>query len=123
VNDQVVGIPLGLVAIFWLRQFRLVLQEGLPQMPNNIGLERLGFVKDAFRRTSQISPLDFRVAARFAGQEALFVHQAIRDAVANIKQMPATYTSFSDADRGTVSHRGGRFIARDRRNTWSRSDF
>jgi hypothetical protein len=76
VNDQVVGIPFGLVAIFWLRQFKLVLQEGLPQMPNNVGLEGLGFVKDAYRRINQISPLDFRVAARFAGQEALFVHQA-----------------------------------------------
>ena len=99
VNDQVVGIPLGLVAIFWLRQFKLVLQEGLPQMPKNVGLEGLGFVKDAYRRISQISPLDFRVAARFTGEEALFVHQAIRDAVANIKQMPATYTSFPDGLR------------------------
>jgi SAM-dependent methyltransferase len=99
VNDQVVGIPFGLVAIFWLRQFKLMLQEGLPQMPKNVGLEGLGFVKDAYRRINQISPLDFRVAARFTGQEALFVHQAIRDAVANIKQMPATYTSFPDGLR------------------------
>jgi SAM-dependent methyltransferase len=99
VNDQVVGVPLGLVAIFWLRQFKLVLQEKLPQMPNNVGIEGLGFVKDAYRRINHISPLDFRVAARFTGQEALFVHQAIRDAVANIKQMPATYTSFPDGLR------------------------
>jgi SAM-dependent methyltransferase len=99
VNDQVVGVPLGLVAVFWLRQFKLVLQEGLPQMPNNVGIKGLGFVKDAYRRINHISPLDFRVAARFTGQEALFVHQAIRDAAANIKQMPATYTSFPDGLR------------------------
>jgi hypothetical protein len=83
-NDEYVAVPLGLVAVFWLRQFKPVLQATLPQMPNNIGLDGLGFVKDAYRRITQLSHLDFRVAARFTGRDALFV-QAIRDAVSHIK--------------------------------------
>jgi hypothetical protein len=34
VDDRFVAPPLGLVETFWLRQFKLVLQEGLQQMPN-----------------------------------------------------------------------------------------
>ncbi len=112
IDDKFVGVPLGLVAIFWLRQFKSVLKEDLPQMPNNVGLDGLGFVKDAYRRIKEISPLDFRVAARFTGEEALFVHQAIRDAVRNIRQMPATYTAFPNGLRvyGTTSGRTLRVV-------------
>ena len=94
VNDEVVAVPLGLVAVFWLRQFKPVLQAGLPQMPSNTGLDGLGFVKDAFRKLNHISQLDFRVAARFTGNDATLVHQAIRDAASNIRKMPVTHTSF-----------------------------
>ena len=88
-------MPLGLVAFFWLRQFKPVLQAGLPQMPANAGLDGLGFVKDAYRRITHLSYLDFRVAARFTGQDALLVHQAIRDAVSNIKvETPSPETVF-----------------------------
>jgi SAM-dependent methyltransferase len=99
VNEEFVAVPLGLVAVFWLRQFKPVLQAGLPQMPANRGLDGLGFVKDAYRRITDISHLDFRVAARFTGQNALFLHQAITDAVSNIKVMPAKYTSFPNGPR------------------------
>ena len=80
-NEEYVVVPLGLVAVFWLRQFKPVLQAGLPQMPTNVGLDGLGFVKDAYRRVAHLSHLDFRVAARFTGQSALFLHQAINDVV------------------------------------------
>ena len=99
VSEEYVAVPLGLVAVFWLRQFKPVLQAGLPQMPTNRGLDGLGFVKDAYRRISNLSHLDFRVAARFTGQNALSLHQAINDAVSNIKAMPAKYTSFPDGPR------------------------
>ena len=112
VNDEYVAVPLGLVAVFWLRQFKPVLQAGLPQMPNNIGLDRLGFVKDAYRRITHLSHLDFRVATRFTGQDALFVHQAIKDAVSNIKVMPAKHTSFPTGPRvyGVTSGRSLRLV-------------
>lgn len=76
-----------------------MLKAGLPQMPNNVGLDKLGFVKDAYRKTTHLPHLDFRVAGRFTGQDASFVHQAIRDAVSNIKVMPAKHTSFPNGPR------------------------
>jgi hypothetical protein len=64
-------------------------------MPNNVGLDGFGFVKDAYQRITHLSHLDFRVAARFTGQDALPVHQAIRDAVSNIKvKTPSPETVF-----------------------------
>jgi SAM-dependent methyltransferase len=99
VNEEYVAVPLGLVAAYWLRQFKPVLQAGLPQMPTNRGLDGLGFVKDAHRRITHLSHLDFRVAARFTGQNAVFLHQAIGDAVSNIKVMPAKHTSFPNGPR------------------------
>jgi SAM-dependent methyltransferase len=112
VNDESVAVALGLVAVFWLRQFKPVLQAGLPQMPGNTGLDRLGFVKDAFRRLNHISHLDFRVAARFTGNDATLVHQAIRDAVSNIREMPVAHTSFPNGLRvyGLTPGRSPRLI-------------
>jgi SAM-dependent methyltransferase len=112
VNDEVVAVPLGLVAVFWLRQFKPVLQAGLPQMPGNTGLDGLGFVKEAFRKLNHISHLDFRVAARFTGSDAMLVHQAIRDAASNIRKMPVTHTSFPNGPRvyGVTPGRGPRLV-------------
>ena len=73
VNEDYVAVPLGLIAVFWLRQFKPVLQAGLPQTPANVGLDGLGFVKNAYRRIISHFSLDFRVAARFTGQNALFL--------------------------------------------------
>jgi hypothetical protein len=81
-------------------------------MPSNVGLDGLGFVKEAYRRIGHISYLDFRVAARFTGQNALLVHQAIRDAVSNIKVMPAKFTSFPSGTRvyGVTAGRSPRLV-------------
>lgn len=95
VDDKYAAVPLGLVAVFWLRQFRQLLQEELPQMPKQVGLEGLGFVRDAYRNMS-ISPHDLRVAQRFEGDQARLVNRAIQDANKNIKSNPAKFTSYPD---------------------------
>jgi SAM-dependent methyltransferase len=112
VDDTNVAVPLGLVGVYWLRQFKPVLEAHLPQMPSNVGLDGLGFVKGAYRRITHLSHLDFRVAARFTGQNASFVHQAIKDTVSNIKVMPAKYTSFPNGPRvyGVTSGRSFRLV-------------
>lgn len=42
-------VPLGLLALYWVRMFRPLLLAGLPQAPSNIDGRGLGFVKEAFR--------------------------------------------------------------------------
>jgi hypothetical protein len=110
--EDYVAVPLGFVAVFCLCQFKPVLQVGLPQMPANVGLDGIGLVKDAYRRITHLSHLDFRLAARFTGQNALFLHQAIKEAVSNIKAMPAKYTSFPNGPRvyGVTSGHGLRLV-------------
>ena len=47
-GDDRVSIPLGLVALYWIRLYLPLLSAGLPQSPTNRGLSGLGFVNDGF---------------------------------------------------------------------------
>jgi SAM-dependent methyltransferase len=91
-----VTIPLGLVALYWIRLFKPLLAANLPQSPTNVGDTRLGFVKKGYRGLASVSPLDLRVGARFSGPRALALHEALRDAADTIARMPATYMTYPD---------------------------
>lgn len=93
-DDEFVTVPFGMVALTWIRLFKPLLSASLPQNPSNIGLRRLGFVKDAYRRLADVSHLDLRVGVRFSGEPAAALHQALKDAANNIAQMPATYITY-----------------------------
>ena len=93
-DDEFVAVPMGLVALTWIRLFKPLLSAGLPQNPSNVGLQRLGFVKDAYRRLDDVSHLDMRVGVRFSGEPAKALHQAMKDATNNIAQMPATRITY-----------------------------
>jgi HNH endonuclease len=95
-----VQVPLGLVGLYWLRQFKPLLAANLPQMPTHgQALEGLGFVKEAYRKIHGVSHLDLRVAARFEGATADWIHSAIKDVVDNLKVMPIKHTSYPDRRR------------------------
>lgn len=93
-DDDAVSVPLGLIALFWLRLYRPLLDAGLPQAPGNHGPDGLGFVKDGYRRVTSLSPLDLRVGARFAGEMAQALHAALRDAAVTVADMPARYMTW-----------------------------
>ncbi len=94
VDDDHVEVPLGLIGLTWLRLYRPLLEAGLPQSPDNLGLERLGFVKAAYRRIKSMSPLDLRVGMRFDASTSAAVHEAIRDACDTIETMPVHYSTW-----------------------------
>jgi hypothetical protein len=91
-----ITLPLGLVALYWLRLFKPLLAANLPQSPTNEGDSRLGFVKDGYRGLVGVSPLDLRIGARFSGEPAVALHHALRDASDTISRMPATYMTYPD---------------------------
>ena len=93
-DDDFVSVPLGLVALTWIRLFRPLLQSNLPQSPSNVGHERLGFVKEAFRKLTQVSHLDFRVGMAFSGDIGAALHQSLKDAAETIARMPATHITY-----------------------------
>ena len=93
-GDDEVVVPLGLVGLYWIRLFKPLLAADLPQSPLHRGLERLGFVREGFRRLASVSHLDLRVGMRFSGDRAAALHAALRDACRTIERMPARYLTY-----------------------------
>ena len=93
-DDEFVAVPLGLVALTWIRLFKPLLRFALPQTPSNVGYEGLGFVREAFKKLTDVSHLDFRVGMAFSGETAVALHQSLKDAADTIRRMPATYMTY-----------------------------
>ena len=94
VGDEFVSVPLGLIALLWLRLYKPLVAAELPQLPNNRGPNGLGFAKDGWWRIATMSPLDLRVGARFGGVNAEALHMALRDAADTIVRMPANFLTW-----------------------------
>ena len=94
-DDGFVCLPMGLVALTWLRLYMPLLQRGLPQTPSS-SPERpnLKFAKEAYRRIESMSNLALRVGECFGEEDGPYLHQALKDAVANIKEMPMTKMTY-----------------------------
>lgn len=100
VNEDIIDLPLGAVALNWLRMYLPLAAADLPQLPGNRGAERLGFAGEAFRRllADGLSGQDLRIGARFTGERAADVAQALADARTNISRMPANFTRYPNSD-------------------------
>ena len=98
-DDEFVSVPLGLAALYWIRLFKPLLQADLPQNPTNRGFQGLGFVGEGFRSLGDVSHLDLRIGARFSGAAAQALHQALKEAVKTITQMPAHYMTYPNGSQ------------------------
>lgn len=108
VDEGRVAVPLGLVALYWIRLFKPLLAASLPQHPTNIGDENLGFVKEGFRGLKTMSHLDLRIGTLFGGEQSVFLHAALRDACYTITRMPATYMTYPNGAAVLPVNRIGR---------------
>jgi SAM-dependent methyltransferase len=88
-----VELPLGLVALYWLRMFKPLVERGLPQMP--VGTN-MAFVKEPFRALRPLAPFDLRPGASFSGDTAAALRRALADAAQVIERMPARHLTFAD---------------------------
>ena len=95
-DDDHVAVPLGLIALTWIRLFKPLLSAGFPQSPSNVGLRRLGFVKEAYRKLVDVSHLELRVGTSFSSEVSAVLHLALRDAANTIERMPATFVTYQD---------------------------
>ena len=107
VSDGKVALPLGLVALFWAKQYRRLLQYplrgpnvcmqkqgGIQQSTN--GAQGLGFIKDAWREIAELGGDVFAIGARFSGAEALSVTRCLADCIATIQKNPVAYTWYRE---------------------------
>ncbi len=85
-------VPLGLVALFWLRMFKPLVAQGLPQTSGG----RMGFVTDAFLALRDIAPFDLRPGRTFAGTDATALRRALAETARLIRDMPATHLTYAD---------------------------
>lgn len=99
-DRDMVDLPLGAVALNWLRMYLQLAAADLPRLPGNRGADRLGFAGDAFRRLldDRLSGQDLRIGARFTGERAKNVAQALADARTNISRMPAQFILYPNSD-------------------------
>ncbi|NOG69989.1 class I SAM-dependent methyltransferase [Roseicella sp. DB1501] len=91
-TESGVVLPLGLVALYWIRLFKPLVALGLPQTPDG----RMGFLTAAFRALGSILPPMLRPGRAFAGAEAMALRQALADAAQLIRAMPATHLTYAD---------------------------
>ena len=110
VNDQAddfVRVPLGLVALNWLRLYLPLVRDDLPQTPTNRGSSGLGFAKEGFLGLlSEVSASGLRVGGRFTGSRAKSIHAALREAAQTIDRMPSTFMTYPTGGRILPVERG-----------------
>lgn len=109
-GDDHVRLPLGLVALNWLRLYLPLTKADLPQAPGNRrGAEGLGFAGPGWRalEAGAVLPLDLRVGAVLGETAARVLHRALREAADHIIRMPATYLTFPGGGRILETTRAG----------------
>ncbi|WP_446831166.1 methyltransferase domain-containing protein [Candidatus Foliamicus sp.] len=96
-DDDHVDLPLGLVALFWVRTFQPLIKASLPQLP--AGNERLGFVNSDFRELMKRSHFDLRVGQRFEGEDAERLTSVLRTTADLILRMPAEHIKYPGSSK------------------------
>ncbi|RKK02397.1 class I SAM-dependent methyltransferase [Teichococcus wenyumeiae] len=95
-GDAEVVLPLGLIALHWLRLYLPLVRAGLPQGPGNQGPDGLGFAGPGFRAllAGAVTAADLRIGSRLSGAAAQALHLALKEATKTIAVMPATYMTY-----------------------------
>lgn len=86
-----VAVPMGLAALFWLRMYKPLLENALPQMPASRSGAKPGFATDSLHALRPIHPVELRVGAVFGGDTARHLHRSLWECARTIRTMPATY--------------------------------
>ncbi|WCP13314.1 hypothetical protein sphantq_01739 [Sphingobium sp. AntQ-1] len=108
--DDAVDLPLGLVALTWIRLYLPLIRLGLPQAPRNSGPDGLGFAKIGFRTllADGTDASDLRVGSVFGAERGTAIAAAITEAVRTITAMPAHFTRFPNSDQPVFAVQRGR---------------
>lgn len=98
-GDGHVVVPLGLVALNWLRLYLPLTAANLPQAPRNrMGADGLGFAGPGWTALAggAATVRDLRVGAAFGPSNGPAVWAALREAADLIVRMPATHLTAKD---------------------------
>ena len=108
--DHVV-IPMGLVSLFWLRMYKPLIENDLPQMPKSVRGTGPGFVSDNFNALMPIHPVELRIGAIFGGETARCLHRSLWEISQIIRSLPANYLRWPASDQPIFQVRSSRRTA------------
>jgi hypothetical protein len=98
-ESDYVAVPMGMVALFWMRMYKPLIENGLPQMPVSRVGARPGFVTDSFNALRLINSFELRVGAVFGGDTAKHLHRSLSEISQLIRLMPAKYLRWPASDQ------------------------
>ncbi|MDP3668658.1 MAG: class I SAM-dependent methyltransferase [Telluria sp.] len=98
-ESDYVAVPMGMVALFWMRMYKPLIENALPQMPTSRVGTRPGFVTDSFNALRLINPFELRVGAVFDGDTAKHLHRSLSEISQLIRLMPAKYLRWPASDQ------------------------
>lgn len=98
-EDDAVVVPLGLVALFWLRMFKPLIEHALPQMPASRLGTGPGFVTHSFMELRSLTAVELRVGSTFSGPTAKHLHRSLSEISQLIRNMPANYLRWPASDQ------------------------
>ncbi len=98
-ESDFVAVPLGMVALFWMRMYKPLIENALPQMPMSRTGARPGFVTDSFTALRLINPFELRVGAVYDGDTAKHLHRSLSEIAQLIRSMPAKYLRWPASDQ------------------------
>jgi hypothetical protein len=108
-GDDYVALPLGLIALNWLRLYLPLAAADLPQAPaSRHGAEGLGFAGPGFQAVAAGAATlpDLRIGTLFGSDAGPAMHLALRESTDLIARMPATYLTFPGGGRILPIERG-----------------
>jgi SAM-dependent methyltransferase len=90
-DAESVVVPLGLVSLFWLRMYKPLIENALPQMPPTRLGTGPGFVTNNFTSLRPVTAVELRIGSVFRDQTAKHLHQSLSEISQVIRNMPANY--------------------------------
>jgi SAM-dependent methyltransferase len=91
-RDDVIELPLGLIALYWVRMYKPLVTLGWSQRPG----ETIVFPDDQAYRLADIGTSSLRPGAQFPADASIGVHGALAKAARLIAQMPAKHMTYAD---------------------------
>jgi hypothetical protein len=91
-------LPLGLVALYWIHQYKdLIDHHGLFQTPNKS--PNMGFIKEGgWNSLKHRVSSDFRIGNLFVGDDAVALCKTLSASAQNIREMPSKYITPPNSD-------------------------
>lgn len=97
-TDDEVSIPLGLVALYWIKAYKRLIDVGELQQNSNSDKGLTFITPDGWQKIKHLSADDLAVGSLFVGDEAKALHKTIQASILAMKTGPIKYIYSGSVD-------------------------